>query len=62
MASFKLNLITKKSYINNLVPILIATNSTSPAVTKANIRVGNILKFKKFPNCPPTRTINKMYQ
>ena len=35
-----------KYYTNNLNPILAATNITSPALLRANIRAGNILRFK----------------
>ena len=34
---------------NNFTHILIETNKTSVAVTKAKILVGNIFKFKKLP-------------
>ena len=44
------------------MPILTATNKTRAAVTKANIRVGSIFKFKKLPNWPPTRTANNKNQ
>ena len=48
--------------MSKLNPILAATNITNPAVTKANIRAGNIFKFKKLPICPPIKTIKKMNQ
>ena len=49
-------------YTNNLNPILIATNITSPAVKRANRRDEKIFKFKKFPNWPPIKTNKKRSQ
>ena len=48
--------------MNNLNPILAATNITSPAVTRANMRGGNIFKFRKLPICPPIKTAKKRNQ
>ena len=48
--------------MNNLNPILAATNITSPAVTKINIRAENIFRFKRLPICPPIKTAKKRNQ
>ena len=48
--------------MNNLNPILAATNITSPEVNKVNIRDENIFKFKRLPICPPIITVKKRNQ
>ena len=39
-----------------------ATKITSNPVTKAKMRVGNILRFKKLPICPPAKTATSKNQ